>query len=223
MPIDLEVLCRQITPDTTVLLFGAGSSIPSGGMPAAQLAQALAENFRQTDASDFSLAEISALIEKRYTRRPLIDFIRSKIQPLRAAGAILNVPLYEWRAIYTTNYDTLIEQSYHRAQVDHLVYSTNFDFQVQSSNTSIKIFKLHGTIQKDPCYGDNSRMIITENDYDITSQYREALYDNFRLQLSDGGTLIIIGHSLTDNDLKKEISESLRRKRESGAHGQIFS
>jgi hypothetical protein len=34
---------------------------------------------------DFSLAEISALIEKRYTHRSLTDFPQSEIQLLRAS------------------------------------------------------------------------------------------------------------------------------------------
>jgi hypothetical protein len=222
MPIDLDVLCRQIEPARTILLFGAGSSIPSGGMSAPQLGDALAKRFKVPDAAGFALSEVAALIEKRHSRRDLIDFLHSKICSLRATGAILNLPLYDWSGIYTTNYDTIIEQSYKRAHVDCLVYSLNFDFTVHTSNTATKIFKLHGTIEKDPCYGDNSRIIITEGDLDISSQYRENLYDNFRLQISSGGALVIIGHSLADSDLKAEITEALRRKRDSGCHCKIF-
>jgi hypothetical protein len=92
---------------------------------------------------------------------------------------------------------------------------------LQGRDRSLRLFKLHGSIEEDIVDGKNSRIIVSTKDYDVSSEYRKLLYDSFRLDISSGH-LIIIGHSLADLDLKAVVDEALRRKREAGAHGKIF-
>ncbi|MEN1641615.1 SIR2 family protein, partial [Pseudomonas aeruginosa] len=61
--------------------------------------------------------------------------------------------MYNWKNIYTTNYDTLIEQSYARKNKNLSVISSNFDFTVQKIPEATKLYKLHGTIDKDEVDG----------------------------------------------------------------------
>jgi hypothetical protein len=113
---------------------------------------------------------------------------------LKPTGGLLNLPLYNWRSLYTTNFDDLIEQCYKRRDLPTNVYSSDFDFRGQENALAQKVFKLHGTIQKDVVDGDRSRIILTDGDYDQTSLYREQLYARLKSDLA-GAMLIILGHS----------------------------
>jgi SIR2-like domain len=221
VPIDLAILSRQLDPRRTVLLFGAGSSIPSGGMSAAELAASLSREFGVQYEESLTLSEVATIVEYKHSRRELMDFLRGSILKLKPSGSLLNLPLYEWKSIFTTNYDTLIEQSYRRSNHELAVYRSNFDFQLRSTQSDVRLFKLHGSIEEDISDGKKSRIIISVQDYDVTSDYRDILYSNFAQELQTGDVLIV-GHSLADPDLKGLVDEAARLKREKGAPGKVF-
>jgi hypothetical protein len=160
------------------------------------------------ESDSYSLSEIASLAEEKSGRKDLIACLRELFKLPSATGSLLNLPLYNWKNIYTTNYDQLIEQSYLRKNTPLTVYSSNFDFTVQSVPEATKLYKLHGTINKDIADGHNSRIIITESDYDNTIDYREALFDAFKNELS-GSNLIIIGYSLSDPYIKDIVNRSI--------------
>jgi len=140
---------------------------------------------------------------------------------MRPTGSIVNIPLYDWRAIFTTNYDTLIEQSYEIRKRELTVYRSNFDFSPRGDHTETKLFKIHGSIDQDIVDGHQSRIIISAEDYDLAEKYREQLYDTLTLNATTAN-LLIIGHSFSDPDLKIVIDEALKRKREAKLQGKIY-
>lgn len=95
MPIDIDVLCRQIEPEQTVLVFGAGSAVPSGGMTGNQLAATLAEEFNLSYDPSMGLSDIATIATRRRSRSEVIDFLRRKIKPLKPTGSLLNLPYYD--------------------------------------------------------------------------------------------------------------------------------
>jgi hypothetical protein len=209
-----------IKPEQTVLLFGAGSSIPSNAPSVGDL-QAHLESVFGVPAKGYTLAEQAAIIEqKTQDRAQLIRELRVKFRGLRPTGALLNLPLYGWKGIFTTNYDLLIEDTYRRRDVPATVYSSNFDFGLRANSQSVQIFKLHGTIDKDITDGDRSRIILTQNDYDAASDFREQLYDRFKADIA-GAHLVIIGYSLSDPDIKELVDRALSLNSKSGGGGKI--
>jgi hypothetical protein len=48
------------------------------------------------------------------------------------------------------------------------VYFSNFDFGQAEIPGAQKLFKVHGSIERDVVDGSNSRLIISEDDYDLT-------------------------------------------------------
>lgn len=206
MPIEIARLIDSITPEKTVILFGAGSSAPSGLPSAAQLATQLAAAVGLS-SEDYSLSEIASLVEQRLSRRELVETLRSMLGSARPTGGLLNLPLYDWKSLYTTNYDDLIEQSYRRRNRDLTVYSSDFDFTVHDRPEATKLFKLHGTIDKDIVDGNASRLIVTETDYDQTGNYRDSLYDRLKGDMI-GGHLVIIGQSLQDQDIRDIVNRA---------------
>jgi len=168
-----------------------------------------------------SLSEIASLIEIKHERKKLVEALRELIYPLKPTGGLLDLPIYPWRDIYTTNYDSLIEKSFAKRNLEYSVISTNFDFEKISEHKT-SIFKIHGTIDKDSSDGSMSRLIITEQDYLVAEQYREDIYGRL---LSAGSTanLLVIGHSLADADLNAIIQEAVRRRTKSGSIGRVYA
>lgn len=211
MTIELSRLVEALNPESTVLFFGAGSSVPSGAPSVDELIGSISKEYSIAD-NDYSLSEVSGISENRNSRKSLILLLRRKFARVRPTGGILNIHLYPWRSIYTTNYDNLIEQSYERAGRCLEVYSCDFDFTLHGSASDGKLFKLHGTIEKDISDGHHSRVILTESDYDATSNYREGIYSRFSSDLI-GSHLVIIGYSLKD----KHISDLIKKVADIGA------
>lgn len=220
MSIPISQLVADLNPDNTVLIFGAGASIPSGVPSVKDLIGEISGRFR-IDAEGLTLSEISALAETRYSRRELIDLLREKFKGLKAKGALLNLPLYAWKSIFTTNYDDLVEQVYTRAQKQLTTYTSNFDFSQQSDPLATKLFKLHGTIDKDVVDGHQSRMILTELDYDKVQDYREALYNRLQSDISPGTQVVIVGQSLADRDLRDVVQKSIEVAQRAMTGGRI--
>ena len=199
-------LVERIQPTRTVLLFGAGSSLPSNAPSSEALTTLLSTRFG-LPGTGFSLSEIAALAENKVGRREVILTLRERFQSLKPTGGLLNLPLYNWKSIFTTNFDDLIEQCYSRRELPVTVYSSNFDFTIPDNPTAPKLFKLHGTIEKDEVDGHRYRLILTSGDYDLTSSYREQLYDRLKGDLA-GALLIIIGHSLADPDIREIVNRA---------------
>jgi SIR2-like domain len=203
----------RVQPERTVLLFGAGSSVPSKAPTSEALADFVANRFGLPH-SGFSLPEIASLAERKAGRRSLINALREQFQNLKPTGGLLNLPLYSWKSLFTTNFDDLIEQCYRRRELPITAYSSDFDFRTPDDPAAQKVFKLHGSIEKDEADGHRSRLIITDGDYDLTSTYREQLYNRLKGDLA-GAMLVIIGHSLADPDVREIANKA------AGLNGQV--
>ncbi|WP_296742653.1 SIR2 family protein [Mesorhizobium sp.] len=199
-----------------MLLFGSGSSIPSGA-PSVPALQHHFESVFHVSAETYNLAEQSGIIEQRTKdRRSLIESLQKQFHKLRPTGALLNLPLYNWKSIYTTNYDELIESAYRRRERPLRVYSTNFDFSKPDDQAdATELMKLHGTISKDVSLGDRSRIILTDSDYDLAEEFREQLFDRLKTDIGNSH-LVIIGHSLSDPDIRNTVQRALNLKSKSG-------
>ena len=220
MPIPISELMRHLTPHETVLLFGSGSSLPSNAPSVRQLQDHFEREFH-VSGTDYSLSEQTGIIEfKTRNRRSLISSLRSRFKGLKPSGSLLNLPLYGWKSIFTTNYDTFIEDVYKLRGVPAQAYSSNFDFGPKDDPRALQIFKLHGTIDKDISDGVQSRIILTQNDYDFATEFRENLFDRFRGDIS-GSHLVVIGHSLVDPDIKSVVDRAHNINLKYGGGGRI--
>ncbi|TPJ18222.1 SIR2 family protein [Mesorhizobium sp. B2-7-2] len=206
MTISLKQLINDLIPRKTVLLFGAGSTIPSGAPAVSKIIGHFSSTFG-IDSDKYTLSEISSLAENRFSRKKVIAELRKLCSNLHPQGGLKNLSLYDWKSIYTTNYDNLVEQTYEARGKSCRVFSSNFDFTISDSDYNIELFKIHGTIDKDISDGNVSRIILSEADYEQTDTYREYIYDRLKGDLA-GANLIIIGQSLTDPDLKSIVNRA---------------
>jgi len=221
MPISLPDLVRDIQPASTILLFGAGSSLPSNAPSVSTIIAQLSKKFGQT-SDGYGLSEFTELLEQKYKdRKRMISELRSMFKGIRPTAGLLNLPTYNWKSLYTTNYDDLVEQAYKRKGVPLTPVSSSFDFTVNARSNVPRLFKLHGTIEKDVSFGDSSRIIITDSDYGHTSEYREFLFNTLKADLAESN-LVIIGSSLSDEDIKLIITRAIRLNEQAMSSGRIF-
>ena len=220
MPISLQELVDEITPEKTVLILGAGASIPSDAPSVKIIIEKISEFFK-IDSEGLTLAEIAGLAERKRNRRDLIQLVRDQFKGLHPKGSILNLPLYEWKSIFSTNYDELVEDSYSRVKKPLTVFSSNFDFTVHAEPNSTKLFKIHGTLSKDAADGQSSRMILTDLDYDQTQDFREQLYGRLSSDITSGTQVVIIGQSLADPDLRELVQRAISINQKAMAGGRI--
>jgi NAD-dependent SIR2 family protein deacetylase len=214
----MEDFVNRVNPEKTVLLLGAGASIPSGAPSVNDLIKHYAEK-HDLDSS-LSLSEITFLAEKKANRREIINDLRKFFPHVKPKGGVLRIPRWSWKSIFTTNYDTLVEEAFEKSKKKCRVYSSNFDFHIEEGDYDCELFKIHGTIDKDVCDGNQSRIILTVDDYDQTEDVREHLYDRLRGDIA-GADLIIVGNSLSDPDMDEIVKRAAKINAECLSPGQI--
>ncbi|MER9668220.1 SIR2 family protein [Mesorhizobium sp. M0203] len=159
-------------------------------------------------ADGYTLSEITSLAESKSSRHQIITELRKLCANLQPTGGLKNLPLYDWKSIFSTNYDDLVEKVYKARKLRLRVYDSNFSFTASGEPTpDCELFKIHGTIEKDVSDGQTSQIILTEADYERTEEYREYLYDRLKGDLA-GADLIIIGQSLADQDMKDIVNRA---------------
>jgi len=207
MSISISEMVSGLPVSQTILFFGAGSSIVSGAPTANELIKKLSTEYGIPD-NGYTLREVACIIEEKASRRDLISSLRKYLGNLTPSGSILNIPLYDWNGIYTTNYDSLIEQAFTYHGKPLQVFQSNFDFGASKVPNSMKLFKLHGSIEHDYSEGYQSRIVISDSDYDVTHEYREYLYQSLGFALS-GSNMLIIGYSLSDDHIRQIVDKAI--------------
>lgn len=206
MPKSVQELARMLDPSRTNLLLGAGASVPSGGPAAAKLAEILCTKLGEPTNSSRSLATTAEILEMKHGRRAVFDALRDVIKPLNPTGGILALPHYDWRGIYTTNYDLLVEKAYSRAHHGLIPVRSNYDFPDLRGSTDTPLFKIHGCISQDRSLGHQASIVLTETDIQGHLDFRKMLFDRMKADL-DSGMLLVIGHSLADQHLRDLVRE----------------
>lgn len=214
----VDALAARINPANTVLLLGAGASVPSGAPTGPEFAHYLAGRLTPPiDGSD--LAEVATLFEHKTTRRDLVQAVQDRLRDLEPTGGLLLLPEFDWRAIYSTNFDRLVEKAYRRSGRDLPVVRSNYDWQRGFEGTVL--YKIHGCMTQDVGLGHKHRMVLTDRDYDQVADYHQLLFKSLELEMLTSDTLII-GQSLADNHLKGLAKQTAQLNQTSGTAGRVY-
>lgn len=204
-----------------MLFLGAGASIPSGAPSATQLATELDHELTDGAIGSENLADVCGICEMNVGRDRLVEAIRMRLSQVQPSGGLLAVPRFPWAAIYTTNYDTLVEFSYQRAGRSLLRVRSNYDYSVLHERAEgTPLFKLHGCLSEDLVDGSRARMVLTDLDYEEHEEFRTTLYSRLELDLQTKD-ILIVGYSLSDTRLREEILQAVRLRDTQGLPGTI--
>lgn len=211
VPMTLAALCAQINPANTALLLGAGASVPSGAPSGVNLAAKLWREVAKTEPQSEDLIETTSILERRFSRRPVIDRIVAALRGLKPTGGLLGLPRLGWREVFSTNFDQLVEQSYKASELPLTAVRSNFDYTNRESRVGTTLFKIHGCISQDRALGDKASMILTEEDYDQHEQYRQTSFSLLQSAMLTGD-ILVLGQSLRDKHLVDLVKKVLSLK-----------
>lgn len=221
MPVSLQSLIGSIKPSRTALLLGAGASVPSGAPSGPALAERLWRKIANKEPLSLDLTETATVLERNFTRRAVISEIVEALKPIQPTGGLLALPTFQWRSVYTTNFDQAFEKAAKQCAIPLAVYRSNYDFsRLEGALNQTKLFKIHGCITQDRSFGETASMILTEGDYAEFSKYREVAFAKLQADLLDGDALIV-GQSLNDLHLRRLVLDACAAKDKSGAPGQV--
>lgn len=194
----------RIQSGQCVLFLGAGATRDAGGPTGPELASILANHFGKPDIPTYDLAQFSATLTglPDVDREDVDQKIVEVLKRLEPAKGHLAVPILPWRAIFTTNYDRLVEISYdtvhsatglHAMQELHVAISADEQVSV-ADRTKVCLFKIHGCISK---IDRGNPLVLTQKDLRSTRKKRSKML-RFLKSLAREHALVFIGYSFVD-------------------------
>ncbi|WP_418383596.1 SIR2 family protein [Akkermansia sp.] len=204
-----HALLDLITQERVVLVLGAGASreaVNTTGQNAplgSELTTRIAEKFFGNKLNTSSLAYVSELAISETDLFSFQEFIASIFEPFEPTKAHLLLPFFKWASIVTTNYDLLVEKSYSKSEGIQTILplienGDPLEESLKNQNT-VGYLKLHGCITR--IRSKKCPLILTIDQYINHKIGRDRLYNRF-YELAYSYTLVFIGHSLQDSDVR---------------------
>ncbi len=174
---------------------GAGISMASGLPSWRQLVKPLRADLGDEVTDDATPLEIAELFEAKHGRTMLIKQLRDKLSDVRyqlsrTHELVVSLPV---QRIYTTNFDTFLEQASTKRQLNRtVIYNAS---HVGFSDSSIlSIVKLHGDL------ADPGSLVITARDYYAYFSRNPAMADMLKVELQTR-TVLFLGYGFGDPNL----------------------
>lgn len=199
LPIGLQ---NAIEAGNCVLFLGAGvglsakdkdgNAAPDGRGLAAELAARFGIDYE----GEPDLSTIAQVIEIRRSRADLQSFLSERFSGLEPGDDLIWLCSLTWRAIFTTNFDDLIQRSY-EAQTEPrqqpVIITSSSEFVSYDPRFEVPVYHLHGALFRTP----NPDVLITRNDYSTFRERRRMLFEVLKL---DFATLpvLYVGYSNRD-------------------------
>ncbi len=196
----LQDILQQVKQGKVVLFLGAGSSHAAGGPTGNKLTEMIKERFSNINQSLSNFIDVcqDVIDTPPYNRNELEEFIAGKLNTLLATDAHKIMTKYDWAAIFTTNFDDLIELAYrgapNRLKTCHSIYSEKFTVNT-SDRSKVYLFKLMGSMTATET--ETGQMVLSRGDYHRALLRRRKFLE----LLSDfvkTGTMIFVGYSFED-------------------------
>ena len=191
---------KAISQETTALFIGAGMSIPSGFGAWKKMLMPVANELqldinRITDLVSLAQYGINKRNRKRLTDLVAAEFSKS-VQTTENHDIIARLPI---KSIWTTNFDTLIEQAFQdvRKKVD--VKRNKDDLTIDRPGIDATIYKMHGD------YNSPNDVVLTKDDYENYEKNRGPFLNKLRADLTSK-TFLFLGFSFEDPNINYVLS-----------------
>jgi hypothetical protein len=198
-------MLKKVKQGKAVLFLGSGASMSANAPSGDKLAEMVQSEFLPhlaKPASDLMEVCGNVLDTPGIDRSALEDFIRAKLD-LQPATAHKRLCLNRWQAIFTTNFDDLVETAYRvtadREQRCEPVFGRDFSRTQSDYLDVVRLFKLMGSVNGSD---EGSRMALSRSDYNHKLRQIgplfKLLYDLLKTeQLCTSATALEIGWLVT--------------------------
>lgn len=213
--------------DRLVVFLGAGASIGAVCASGEQLPTAIGlrdELWSEFMLSDeerrappkpglLSLEHSTALIESKVGRGPLVEYVGRRFQVTRPLWPHAALGFFSPKAIYTTNYDELIELGWQYHASRPRIAPVFAPSQTRVSGGWTPLFKPHGTAQHASAHVGEGGIVLTQFDYFAMLEAKRAMLRTFLDYLKDN-CVVFIGYSFQDMDIASMLYEMRRQTQE---------
>ena len=220
-------LIEAVKTGRVVLFLGAGASLEARdgqGKKAPstkKLTELLSAKFLGEENPKFDLQTTSEMASLAGTDNVVFQFIKDILVDLKPTAAHALLPVFRWHTIATTNYDTLIEDSYaasaERLQnpVVRVKNMEAFEYRLARTEHPLQLIKLHGCI--DHVHDKDIPLILNSQHYERFSLNRDKLYNRL-LELADELPFLFVGYSLAD----AHVANMIHRLERIGARPEYY-
>ena len=175
---------------------GAGLSRPSGYVDWKELLREIASDLKLNIDKEIDLVEVAQfhLNEKRSRSRlneKLIDEFTKAASPNENHRILARLPLV---SVWTTNYDTLIEDSIRAAGRNPDVKITQANLAQTRPGRDVVVYKMHGDISQPQA------AVLTKDDYERYESSHRLFVENLQGDLVST-TFLFLGFSFTDPNI----------------------
>ncbi len=220
-------LIETISSGNCVLFLGAGAAREAGAPVGNELATLLADRFEKHDISTHNLREFVDVLETTsgVDRQEIDKAIVETLQKTSPSNAHLFLPGFVWQAIFTTNYDRLIEIAYDiyrtsrgEPPLQRCNVVNGLQDQVRLDNrSSVNLYKLHGCISS---IGQGNPLVLSSRDYRNTRKKRQRMLRTLKM-LAVEHSILFIGYSFADQYLS-ELLDDIQQESPYHHHRTMF-
>ena len=209
-----EKINKKVRLGQLSLFIGAGFSLKAGAPSAKYLVNCISRLFPKGYKKGLRYLPLDDIANEyvkfcKGDKQPLIDFLCEKMRfkrtDLSDHRALVKIP--HFRNIFTTNYDTLLEESYPEEDVKVV----RCDTDCSQTDKAVNIYKVHGDVI---C---TEQMVITRADYDsLLCTERNSIVWNRVKDAFASTDVLFLGYSLEDTNMQillDKISGALKENR----------
>ncbi|MFN7935080.1 MAG: SIR2 family protein [Bryobacteraceae bacterium] len=217
MPTDYEQILERIEAKRAILFLGAGSTVLcrksdgryglTGYGLAKEILQQLVGPKKLLGIPDERLPNLMEAAEYFQGNHPgqrtaLDEFVQARLRGLQPTLGHYLATSFPWKAVVTTNYNTVAEDAWHEASnhgfcaSEAIPIRSDKDIAEFAGETSkIRIYKPHGCVNHQA--SPERRMVLTSQDYALSEEIRGGMYKAIR-SLAKSSTTVFVGYSLAD-------------------------
>lgn len=210
--------------DRLMIFLGAGASIGAKDQLGRPLPTAIVlrnelwckfmlsadERIDPSELGLLSLEHAAALIESKVGRGPLVEYIGQRFTIDAPLWPHSVLPFFKPRALYTTNYDELIEEGWRLGPDPRRPWQIYDERQIKAKQGPIPVYKPHGTAELVRGRVGEGGVVITQFDYFEMLESKRKMLRSF-LEEMQGNCIIFIGYSFQDMDVAS-ILHSMRQE-----------
>ncbi|HEY5367408.1 MAG TPA: SIR2 family protein [Hanamia sp.] len=210
------ILLDEIKSGNVVLFLGAGASFdathPNNNsiLLGKNLSNKIAEKFLDSSYYEDDLTTVSELAISQKSLFDVQFYIKSLFEEYKPGPHHLLLPTFNWKAVFTTNYDLLIEEAYEqkRKEKDELqiinpIYKNTRQQEIFKPG-HLPYLKLHGSFHS--IDDEKLPLILTPDQYVSHKENRDLLFDHFK-DFAYSYTVIFVGFSFRDLDIRSILNQ----------------
>lgn len=156
-------LVARILQKKCILFLGAGATKESGRALGSELGKYIYNQLGDIGI-DYkeNLGKYTQLLVNEGYRNEIEYLVRNRFSSLQPSSRFSNIANIPWKAIYTTNYDDLVEKSYSRQRFYNYEVKSSLNVGQSIGDADVPIYKINGDINLP--YQPTRPLVITIND-----------------------------------------------------------